>query len=166
VDAVGDLMKLLGERVAVNARQANLTVQLLPHAATGAGTSNASNSAANPVGLHLFAWHYDSLSPRAELEAMVKQLHLQEGAETQQNLNEPEQRFAEERRLLDERRVLPLVVLPEYVGIGANVRNWMPSRWGQWRLADVWLEQGETVPASDNPSPRNSESVRIPGARP
>src|SRR5260370_12379305 len=32
VDSSGDLMKLLGERVAVNARQANLSVQvLLPH---------------------------------------------------------------------------------------------------------------------------------------
>jgi len=164
VDAVGDLMKLLGERVAVNARQANLTVQLMPH--TAASTSGMASTAANPAALHLFAWHYDSLSPRAELEAMVKQLHLQESPETVQGLNEPEQRFAEERRLLNERRVLPLVVLPECVGIAANVRNWMPARWGEWRLADVWLEQGETVPSSDNPPPRNSESVRVPGARP
>jgi len=46
-------------------------------------------------------------------------------------------------------RWLPLLVLlPEYVGIAAPVRNWMPARWANWRLADVWLEKGESAPAA------------------
>jgi hypothetical protein len=158
VDAAGDLMKLLGERVAVNARQANLSVQVVTHSTTANGGAAPVSPANSSVGLHLFAWHYDSLSPRAELEVMVIQLHLEQAPETTQSLADPEQRYAEERRILEDRRVLPLVLLPEYVGIAAPVRNWMPARWGEWRLADVWIEKAESAPAAPNggSSPDNS----------
>ena len=168
VDAGGDLVKLLGERVAVNARQANLSVQVVTHSTPAVG-GPAPVSSNNPsIGLHLFAWHYDSLSPRAELEAMVNQLHLEQAPESTQALADPEQRYAAERRMLEERRVLPLVLLPEYVGIAAPVRNWMPARWGDWRLADVWLEKGESVPAVPNSgaSPENSPAPHGMGVHP
>src|SRR5208282_3267365 len=121
-----------------------------------------------PLGLHLFAWHYDSLSSRAELDALLKQLHLEPAAENSQPFIDPEQRFAEERRLLEERRVLPLVLLPEYVGIATPVRNWMPARWGAWRLADVWLEKGESAPPGPTAgaSPENSAMPHGRGAHP
>jgi hypothetical protein len=32
-------------------------------------------------------------------------------------------------------------VMPEYIGLGAAVRDWMPERWGEWHLADVWLDR-------------------------
>jgi peptide/nickel transport system substrate-binding protein len=160
VDASGDLMKLLGERVAVNARQANLTVQVLPYA-SGNSAASASTAAA-PAGLHLFAWHYDTLSPGAELGAMAKQFALQDFEEGAQGVSDPEHLFAQERRLLDERRVLPLVLLPEFAGIGTNVRNWSPARWGEWRLAEVWLEQSDhTATAIDYSTPGNSSSARV-----
>jgi peptide/nickel transport system substrate-binding protein len=158
VDAPGDLFKLIGERVAVNARQANLLVQVaLP--------ASANNSPAAAIGLHLFAWHYDSLSPHAELEAFVKQ--LLDGTELPGNTTDPEQLFAQERRLLEERRILPLVLLPEYFGVRANVHNWNASPWGDWRLADVWLdfEDPMTTQAPAGPQ-KNSSTARNPGARP
>jgi peptide/nickel transport system substrate-binding protein len=158
VDAPGDLFKLIGERVAVNARQANLVVQVaLP--------SSANNSAAPAAGLHLFAWHYDSLSPHAELEAFVKQ--LLDGGELPANTADPEQLFAQERRLLDERRILPLVLLPEYAGVRANVHNWNASPWGDWRLADVWLDSEDPMATKEpGSSQKNSSTARNPGARP
>ena len=158
VDAPGDLFKLMGERVAVNARQANLLVQVtLP--------AGASSSPTPAVGLHLFAWHYDSLSPRAELEAFVKQ--LLDGAELPANTTDPEQLFAQERRLLEERRILPLVLLPEYAGVRANVHNWNASPWGDWRLADVWLDSEDPMTTKTPTSPqKNSSTARNPGARP
>jgi hypothetical protein len=158
VDAPGDLFKLMGERVAVNARQANLLVQVaLP--------AGANNPPAPAIGLHLFAWHYDSLSPRAELEAFVKQ--LLDGTELPGNTTDPEQLFAQERRLLEERRILPLVLLPEYVGVRTNVHNWNASTWGDWRLADVWLDSEDpmTMQAPAGPQ-KNSSTARNPGARP
>ena len=159
VDAPGDLYKLMGERVAVNARQANLMVQVaLPPA-------SASSSPAPAAGLHLIAWHYDSLSPHAELEAFVKQ--MLDGTELPGNTTDPEQLFAQERRLLEERRILPLVLLPEYVGVRSNVHNWNASPWGDWRLADVWLDSEDpmTTQAPAGP-PKNSSTARNPGARP
>lgn len=158
VDAPGDLFKLIGERVAVNARQANLVVQVaLP--------ATANNSSAPAAGLHLFAWHYHSLSPHAELEAFVKQLF--DGADLPANTTDPEQLFVQERRLLEERRILPLVLLPEYAGVRASVHNWNASPWGDWRLADVWLDSEDPVPAKTPNSPqKNSSTARSPGARP
>ena len=158
VEAPGDLFKLMGERVAVNARQANLLVQVvLPE--------SANTSAAAAIGLHLFAWHYDSVSPRAELETFVKQL-LDRG-DLRANTTDPEQLFEQERRLLEERRILPLVLLPEYAGVRANVHNWNASPWGEWRLADVWLDSEDpmTTKAPAGP-PKNGSTARNPGARP
>jgi len=157
VDAPGDLFKLMGERVAVNARQANLLVQV--------ATSSSANAPASAVGLRLFAWHYDSLSPRAELEMFLKQ--VTEGGELPPNTTDPEQLFTQEHRLLEERRILPLVFLPDYVGVRATVRNWNASAWGDWRLADVWLEP-EAAGAGNVPgnTQKDSSTARNPGARP
>lgn len=166
VDASGDLMKLLGERVAVNLRQANLVVQVAQHApaAAPAGSTSAIPGA---VGLHLIAWHYDSLSAHAELGALMSQLHLQDVGEALPTAGDPEKLFEAERHLLDQRQLLPLIVLPEYVGIGPSVRNWTAAPWGEWRLADVWLESGETTASgAANESSGSSAKDRIPGVRP
>jgi hypothetical protein len=156
VDAVGDLMKLLGERVAVNARQANISVQLVPHATSSINSAPASSA----VGLHLFAWHYDSLSPRIELQALAQLMHADAEAKPEpgDELTNPEKLYAQERRLLDEREVLPLLLIPEYVGIAPNVRNWSADPSGAWRLADVWLE----VPDSTTSSPEEAPKGRTP----
>jgi hypothetical protein len=156
VDAPGDLFKLMGERVAVNARQANLLVQV-------AGVGSANNTAAPSDGLHLFAWHYDSLSPRTELETLLRQ--MPDGSDLGANAADPEQLFAQERRLLEEHRILPLVVLPEYVGLRANVHNWNGSPWGDWRLADVWLEAEDTSSGkAAGSTQKENMPARTPGA--
>jgi ABC-type transport system substrate-binding protein len=146
IDAAGDLMRLLGERVAVNARQANLSVQLVPHTA---GAGSAAGAPGSPAGLHLFAWHYDSLSPRAELHQIAQHLHAEPLVEVASESSDPERLFADERQLLDTRRVLPLLLLPEYVGIAPNVRNWSVAPNGEWRLADVWLETEQVAGSGD-----------------
>ena len=135
-------MKLLGERVAVNARQANTTIQLVSHPSTSSPTSSPS------AALHLFLWHYDSLSPRTELQNLAHYLHSGTAAEALPETMDTEKLYAEERRLLEERQVLPLVLLPDYVGMASNVRNWLVSPSGEWRLADVWLDSGDTKAAN------------------
>jgi len=69
--------------------------------------------------------------------------------------------YAREKKLLEERRVLPLVVLPEYVGLGPKVRDWMPAQWGEWHLADVWLDVPE--PSAEQ---RGNSNATSPGAKP
>jgi ABC-type transport system substrate-binding protein len=165
LDSSGELMKLLGERVAVNARQANLAVQVTPR--TVGNPSSSTSATSPPVGLHLFAWHYDTISPRVELDALARQCALQDSGEGIQAVTDPEQLFALERRFLDARRILPLVILPDYIAIGSNVRNWSPAHWGEWRLADVWLDPSASAAmAEENKLPGNSSSAGAPGGRP
>jgi hypothetical protein len=157
VDAMGDLMKLLGERVAVNARQANITIQVVAH--TGGSAASA------PVGLHLFAWHYSSLSARVELQSIAQYLHPapEQEAEGEEEPLDPEKLYAQERHLLAERQILPLLLLPEYAGIASNVRNWSVEPAGAWRLADVWLEPADAMASS--PETTNGRATP-PGVRP
>lgn len=152
VDGPGDLMKLLGERVAVNARQANMSIQLVSRPSTSSSTSLPS------VALHLFVWHYDSLSPRTELLNLAHYLHSDTAVETLPETMDTERLYVEERRLLEERQVLPLVLLPDYVGIGPNVRNWSVAPSGEWRLADVWLDSGDTTAATPE-APQGSSAA-------
>jgi hypothetical protein len=146
--------------VAVNARQAAISLQVVNRAASRASSTPAvSNDGA--TGVHLFTWHYSSLSSRVELESFVSALNLRDSSGSTVSSADPEQLFAREKRLLEERRVLPLVVLPEYVGLGPNVRDWMPARWGEWHLADVWLDVPE--PGAEQQGNSNAAS---PGAKP
>ncbi len=160
VDATGDLMKLLGERIAINARQANISIQVVSHSGP---TSSSAATTSLPAGLHLFAWHYDSLSPRAELLDFAQYLHFDVNADLLPENADTEKLYAEEQRLLEDRKVLPLLLLPEYVGLASAVRNWSAPPSGEWRLADVWLDAGNPV-TSNTPAPQSRNQT--PGARP
>jgi hypothetical protein len=97
----------------------------------------------------------------------VSQLFEPEAGNAVPSNVDPERLYAEERRLLEHRQLLPLVVLPDYVGIGPAVRNWSPAPWGEWRLADVWLEAGEsTTSGAPGESSGTSAKDRAPGVRP
>lgn len=144
VEQAGDLPKLLGERVAVNARQAAIAVQVISKAAQrGGGTSQRPASQDPAAGVRLFVWRYSSLSAQAELDAMLGAYNLTETTEVSAGGTEREQLYARERKVLEEWRVLPLVEQAESVGLGTSVRDWMPARWGEWHLADVWLDRSQ-----------------------
>ena len=172
VDAAGDLPKLLGERVAVNARQASILVQVVAKPAPRPGATPSPAPADPPSGVHLFAWHYSSLSPRAELDSLFAAYNLNEPSEVNATATDHEQLYARERRVLEDRRILPLIVQAESVGLAPSVRDWMPARWGEWHLADVWLDAPEsgaadasnasTAPALSPAPPR----AATPGAKP
>ncbi len=162
VDVPGDLAKLLGERVAVNARQAAILVQVVNRTLSLPARSATSTSSDSASGLHLFSWHYSSLSPRVELESMVSALNLGDSSEAVVSSTDPELLYTREKKLLEDRHVLPLVALPEYIGLSQNVRDWMPARWGEWHLDDVWLDVPEPSPAL----PGNSNTPATPVAQP
>jgi len=154
-EALGDLPRLLAERVAVNARQTGLSVQPLSKIGVARDTKAPAQEAAD---VRLFAWRYSSLSPGQELRDLASAEHAQETKEG--NAADADRRYAWERKILEERRVIPLVVLPDYVGLAPTIRDWQPSPWGEWRLADVWLE---ATPAK---GPNSAVSTNSAGARP
>jgi ABC-type transport system substrate-binding protein len=171
VDTTSDLAKLIGERVAVNARQASLLVQVLNRSVSHVSTTATANLSDPAPGLHLFAWHFSALSPRLELESFMSAFNLSDSSESAVSTTDPEQLYAREKKLLEQRRVLPLVALPEYVGLGQNVRDWMPARWGEWHLADVWLDLPAPNPAQADTSnstaaPAHPMAAPQPGAKP
>lgn len=140
VDAGGDLAKLVAERVVINARQAGIPMQIQARGSVrddAGGTAPAKPFESETV--RLVAWRYSSLSRRAELSNMINGLQLP--TETIEPAAEnAEQTYEYERALISEHQLIPLVVLPQYVGLSARVRDWLPERWDAWRLADVWLD--------------------------
>jgi len=169
VDTPGDLPKLIAERVAVNARQANLIIQVIHHSSQRSDPLAVSTQKDAASSVHLFVWRYSSLSPRAELQSIVSANEHGASPELPANSANFEQLFAGERRILDDRAILPLVTLPEFVGLGANVRDWLPSPWGEWHLGDVWMDVPETaagaseVPAHLQSLPQQPQAL-VPGA--
>jgi ABC-type transport system substrate-binding protein len=154
-EALGDLPRLLAERVAVNARQTGLSVQPL---GKGAAVRDSKVPVQDAADVKLFAWRYSSLSPGQELRDLASAEHAQEAKEG--NATDPDRRYAWERKILEERRVIPLVVLPDFVGLAPAIRDWQPSPWGEWRLADVWLEASPAKSAGAAANPNSG------GARP
>lgn len=147
VEAPGDTAKLLGDRVVVNARQSLLILQTVNRTEAHAGAADIPGNAP-AAGVRLVAWHCSSLSTRAELDAIVAAFGLTEAAANPTPEAGPSVLYERERSALRERRLLPLVLLPEFSGLGTNVRDWMPARWGAWNLADVWLDAAEAAPAA------------------
>lgn len=156
VDGNNDLSKLIAERVAVDARAAGLTLQTVK---SGARTANDAAGTKNDGEAQLIAWRYTSLSPRSVLETMGNAGRGQ-SAESGVPLD-ADARYAWEKRMMEESNLLPLVAVPDFAAVDGHVRNWSPSPWGEWRLADVWLEPSEAASA-----PRDG-AVKVPaGARP
>lgn len=103
---------------------------------------------------------------------MFAAYNLTESSEVNATITDHEQLYARERRALEELRILPLVTEAESVGLAPTVRDWMPARWGEWHLADVWLEVPEPATAGSSNStipaaqPSTSPQGAAPGAKP
>ncbi len=63
--------------------------------------------------------------------------------------------------MTEQKNLLPLVLVPDFAALDSRVRNWSPSPWGEWHLADVWIEQAD----SDDNS-RDAAAKRTAGAKP
>jgi hypothetical protein len=61
--------------------------------------------------------------------------------------DDPESLYAAERAALADFRIVPLAHATENWGLGATLRDWMASPWGEVHLEDVWLD----LPPAANP---------------
>ena len=114
--------QLIADRIALNAREANITVQV-----TLAGTPDVT----------LIRVVLPSPDPATCLREVARQLGMP--APTVRS-NSVDDLYASERSLLDGHTVIPLFHLPAATAVSTRVRAWDPSPTGEWNLSDVWLE--------------------------
>jgi peptide/nickel transport system substrate-binding protein len=117
----------LAERVAVNARDAGLTVQL---------------SAQNPrADVRLVEVRLASLDPARALDGLAAAFGLPAPPQADDAAS-PAALYEGERKLLDGFRAIPLFQLPVFYGAASRVRVYEPpavTRFGDWRFDNVWL---------------------------
>jgi peptide/nickel transport system substrate-binding protein len=127
----------VADRVAVNLREAGIMVQVSGQSAGGTGKPVAAD-------LRLVRHRLAAPVPAATLSELLGFL-----GEAETSLETLEQVYAAERAPIDAYRVIPLAHVTESFGLSSQVRDWMPPRWGGWRLEDVWL--GPPAATGENP---------------
>ncbi len=120
-------LRSVAERVALNARDAGITIQPVP--ANG--------------GLRLIEWPLESTDAANELKRIAEQMGAGDRAK-QMDPSKPEALYQLDRSLLDDHRIVPLVHLTETYGIAPRVHFQAPAS-GQTadpfalHLEDAWV---------------------------
>jgi ABC-type transport system substrate-binding protein len=137
-DSADGEARAVAERVAVNLKEAGIAVQLSGQI-VGATTKSSAGD------MRLVRQRIASPDTAVALPALLESL-----GEPSAVPETPEQAYAAERAPIDAFRIIPLVHVSESYGLSPQVRDWMPPRWGGWRLEDVWLEP---APAAGGTTP-------------
>lgn len=132
--------RAVAERVAVNLKEAGIAVQL-----SGQSTGSATKPLAGDM--RLVRQRIASPDITVALPALLVSL-----GEPSAMVETPDQEYAAERAPIDAFRIIPLVHVSESYGLSPQVRDWMPPRWGGWRLEDVWLAPAP-APAAGGKTP-------------
>jgi peptide/nickel transport system substrate-binding protein len=129
-DASDPLARVIAERVALNARDAGLTLQ-------------PSNAAASDV--RLLRIPLPSLDVRVALGELASILGLPSPSFDGNRLDgdQANSLYAAENALLQSQRVIPLLHLRTGAALNANVMDWQEDPDGSWRLQNVWLGTGK-----------------------
>jgi peptide/nickel transport system substrate-binding protein len=160
--------QLIAERIALNAREVGITVQV-------------SLSGAEDV--RLMRVVLPSPDPATSLAEAARQLGLPQPAFPATfsstrgialDSRYLDDLYQAERGLLDGYAVIPLFHLPVASAVGARVRDWQPDRLREWSdpgpsLADVWLTDGRAGTSrevSREAARENSRAYSLPQAGP
>jgi len=120
--------RAVAERVALNARDAGITIQ---------PTTNPGGS------LTLVRWPLDSANAAEELTRLLGFLGASDRAASLDPAK-PETLYEAERVLLDDHRVIPLVYLPAIYGLAPRVHNWEAAQKldpFRLNLENLWVDQ-------------------------
>jgi len=137
----------IAERVAVNAREAGITmaVEPIPAAASERGKTDA----------RLIRLAMASRLPRTALANLAEVLSPLAGVEDDPlpDPATPEQIYDYEKSMMGSFSVVPIAWVPQVYGLSARVRDWKaPGPGENWPLADVWLDSlGEAGNEKANP---------------
>jgi ABC-type transport system substrate-binding protein len=161
-DARDPQAQLIAERIALNAREVGITVQV---------------SLSGAADIRLMRVVLPSSDPATSLDEAARQLGLQPPVFATPRSNpsdvDLDGLYHAERSLLDGYAVIPLFHLPVAVTASVRVRDWEPGRLGAWSegessLADLWLDQRRADQRSADQLPADSRvySLRVYGPRP
>lgn len=144
-DADDSMERMIAERIAVNAQAAGISISA--RAIADGSPDGDTNRAANvpEYDARIVCLPVSSPAPGVALGDFVQT--VAQLADLDPSLTaplkdpaNPEQLYSRERAVVDTYEIIPLVHVPEVVGLSARVRDWMPARWGAWRVADIWLD--------------------------
>ena len=120
-DADDALARVIAERIALNAREAGLTLQTAATPKTDMRVRNIEAAASNPrIALTSSAVSLGTPSPNFAGTTISDV-------------------FVAENEILRSKKVIPLFQLPVSYAVSFSVEDWKMGRDGSWRLADVWL---------------------------
>ena len=123
-DSGDPVARLLAERIALNAKDAGLTLQ--PTAGGG--------------DLRLVRIPLASSDPRTALDAVLSRLNLPTAKARGASVDDL---YAEEQAALTGARVIPLIDLPATYASTPKVREWTVRTDGSWDVASAWLESAK-----------------------
>jgi ABC-type transport system substrate-binding protein len=142
--------QLIAERIALNAREVGITVQV---------------SLSGAEDIRLVRIVLPSPDPTTSLAEAAAQLGLAQIGHSQPapDGNSLDDLYLAERGLLEGYAVIPLFHLPLETALSARVRDWQPDPMGGWNgagfaLADLWLADGRQ--ASPAPDPRREAGAQ------
>jgi MarR-like DNA-binding transcriptional regulator SgrR of sgrS sRNA len=121
-DPLDSRSQLIAERIALNAREVGITLQV---------------SLTGSADIRLIRVSLPSPDPIVSLREAARQLGVSLPAVHGRSA---EDLYQVERALVDGNPVIPLFHLPITSAASPRVHDWMPDRLGNWNLAEVWLE--------------------------
>ncbi len=128
-DANDSLARQTAERIAVNARDVGVTMQISP---LPTGWKRMPDTGTD---LRVERTRIDGPT----LDQGCRQASATLGLSINGDTQNPEQVYAIEHKFLDSLTVIPLVYASDLIGLGPRVKDWRAMPWGEWRLEDVWL---------------------------
>jgi peptide/nickel transport system substrate-binding protein len=140
-DGADSVAAQIAERIAVNARDAGIIVNVSPENSSGAAR----------VDFRLVRERLMPSDAHEALNSLLSRIEPQQPAAQKPALDSPEQRYQAERAAIDSGAIIPLAFVPEIYGVSSSVHDWISPRWGGWQLADVWLEQPASAASAAAP---------------
>lgn len=144
-DSGDNVARVIAERIAVNAREVNITLQTFGE--KNLTLDSARNTAAQAVLVRL---PMSSSSSASALFDLTVRTGLALPAPGTAGVNTAEWLYAAERDALPGFNVVPVAHVPQIYWLNPRVRDWaMPSS-GGWHLTDVWIdgERQASTPAA------------------
>jgi ABC-type transport system substrate-binding protein len=128
--------KAVAERVAVNARDGGVNIQVYGEPGLLPNTVQLSHADVVLVRIPL-----GSANPAAALSYIAEQVNSSaEIKDAVRQAHSPEELFQAEKQFLENGRLVPIVFVPRVFWLGHRVHDWQSPLADSWKLGDVWVE--------------------------